>query len=186
MLAVLALAVAGCSEPEQPSTSLPTAVSTSAEPTLEALGPADFPVPPEAREQTEAGAMTMATYYLDLIDHTKNEVGTPALDAEPLRALSADCDVCGQIAASFENGQSLGYRYSGTELDEPDFGTLTVSGSSADVPFTVQQSALTVTGPDGAEVRSTPAVLLRGGMVFEWDSTRQAWVATQLNLVQDT
>ncbi len=71
VLAVLALASAGCSEPGQPSTSLPTATSTSAEPTLEPLGPPDFPVPAEAREQTEAGAIAMASYYLDLIDFAR-------------------------------------------------------------------------------------------------------------------
>lgn len=179
------LVLAGCSDPQPANDTLPSAGSTSASPTLEPLGPADFPVPDEAREQTEAGAEAMAAYYLDLIDRTKGQVGTPDLDADSMRALSDGCEVCDQIAASFENGQSLGYTYNGTDLADPSIGSIVVDGSTADVTFTVEQSALSVVGPDGVEVRSSPAVLLRGGMVFDWDAVRDGWIATQLNLVQD-
>lgn len=179
------LVLAGCSEPEAANDTLPTATSTSASPTLEPLGPADFPVPDEAREQTEAGAEAMARYYLDLIDRTKDQVGSAELDANSMRDLSNGCEVCDQIAASFENGQSLGYTYDGTDLADPSISATVLDGSTADITFTVEQSALTVVGADGVEVRSSPAVLLRGGMVFDWDDVRDGWIATQLNLVQD-
>jgi hypothetical protein len=182
VLAVLALAVAGCSEPEQPSTSLPTAVSTSAEPTLEPLGPADFPVPAEAREQTEAGATAMATYYLDLLDYMKAEVEGGSLDTGPLRALSQDCETCDQVADGFDNASAEGYAYEGGDLAAPAFGSVALTPPTADVVFTVTQSAARVLRTDGSEVRTSAETTLRGGIVLRWDGARTVWIADQLNL----
>lgn len=178
----LVLAVAGCSEPQQANDTLPTASETPAEPTLEPLGPADFPVPDEAREQTEAGAEAMAVYYLDLLDYVKAQVGGRSLDTAPLRDLSNDCEVCEQVADGFDNANASGYIYEGGELDPPSIGTVSYVVPSADIAFTVQQAAARVVGTGGVEVRSSEQVTLRGGIVLEWNSVRAGWIATQLNL----
>ncbi|WP_091062824.1 hypothetical protein [Klenkia brasiliensis] len=176
------LVLAGCSDPQPANDTLPTAVSTSASPSLEPLGPADFPVPDEAREQTQAGAEAMARYYLDLLDQTKAAVGRGALDVEPLRSLATECETCDQVVDGFVNADSMGYTYEGGDLADPTFGSAAVAGASADLAFSVQQAAARVLDQSGAEVRSSPDVLLRGGVVFRWDSVREAWIATQLNL----
>src|SRR5215212_529757 len=56
--ALLALTTGCTSDTEQPSAELPPASSTAAQstPDLPPLGPAEFPVPDEARRQDEAGA----------------------------------------------------------------------------------------------------------------------------------
>ncbi|MCO7218517.1 hypothetical protein [Klenkia sp. PcliD-1-E] len=176
------LVLAGCSEPQAANDTLPTAAPTSATPTLEPLGPADFPVPDEAREQTEAGAEAMAVYYLDLLDQTKSRVGGGGLDVAALQSLSNACETCDQVTDGFVNADRMGYRYEGGDLQDPSFGSVTVSDNSADIAFTVRQASARVIGSDGSEVRSSPEMLLRGGIVLRWDSVRDGWIATQLNL----
>src|SRR4051794_41564519 len=63
-LAVAAALVAGCSSKHEANDTLPSASQTSASPSLEPLGPADFPVPEEARTQDAAGAEAALHYYL--------------------------------------------------------------------------------------------------------------------------
>lgn len=183
-LAVVAAVLAGCSEPEQPSTTLPTATSTSAaQAPLEPLGPADFPVPDEAREQTEAGAIAMAMYYLDLIDHVKDQMVSGTVDSAALRDLENECEVCEQIAAGFDAEVAAGNHYEGADLTLQPGVTATVTGLSADVVFIVEQAPATSIGPDQSVIRTTDVTTLRGGMVFEWSEVRNGWIASQLNLV---
>ena len=79
--------LAGCSEKQEASTTLPPASQTPT-PTAEALpplGPADFPVPPEARTKDAAGAEAFLRYFIDLINHQR---AIPA--GEPLRDLGPE------------------------------------------------------------------------------------------------
>ena len=66
---VLATALlSGCSEKDEANSTLP---STSAAATTEALppvGPADFPVPDEARTKDAAGAEAFLYYWIDLLN----------------------------------------------------------------------------------------------------------------------
>jgi hypothetical protein len=60
--------LSGCSDKQEANETLPP---TSASPTTEALpeiGPADFPVPDEARTKDAAGAEAFMRYYLELSD----------------------------------------------------------------------------------------------------------------------
>ena len=60
--------LSGCSEKQEAGTTLP---STSASPTTEELpvvGPADFPVPDEARTKNAAGAEAFLRYFIELIN----------------------------------------------------------------------------------------------------------------------
>ena len=184
VLAVLALAVAGCSEPEQPSTSLPTAVSTSAEPTLEPLGPADFPVPAEAREQTEAGAEAMAGYYLDLVDYYYADLPGGSATAEWLSALSANCELCDYYAALYVSWAERGYRYEGGDLTLESFGAVRVEAGVADVPLFVNAAEGRLYDAEGQQILtdSTPAMRQSGGVALSWAADQTVWLVTQVNL----
>jgi hypothetical protein len=179
--AAVGLGLTGCSDPGTPSDTLPTAASTSAEPTLAPLGPADFPVPAEAREQTDAGALAMASYYLDLIDKAR-----ASMDGQPFLDLSQECETCQQLAAGFAVEKAAGNRYDGGDLRIDTVGPIVLSGSTADLTLTMLQGASTLLGPDGQGIpsRSTPDTRLSGGMVLTWDSIRDGWLVSQLNAEQ--
>jgi hypothetical protein len=66
-LAVATALVGGCASKHEANDTLPSASETSPSPSLEPLGPADFPVPAEARTQDAAGAEAALRYYLALI-----------------------------------------------------------------------------------------------------------------------
>ena len=53
------------------------------------LGPADFPVPDEARTKDAAGAEAFLRYYIDLLNRQR-----PLLDGQPLRDLGPECHEC--------------------------------------------------------------------------------------------
>ena len=91
----------GCSEKVEANDTLP---STSAAETTEALppvGPADFPVPDEARTKDAAGAEAFLRYYIDLINRQQ---AIPA--GQPLRDLGPDCQDCLRIARHLRPGRS--------------------------------------------------------------------------------
>lgn len=179
VLAVLALAVAGCSEPEQPSTSLPTAVSTSAEPTLEALGPADFPVPEEAREKTNPGAEAAARYYMELAFRTYE-----SLDPTWLRQLSSECAACDEAADGYDADRASGLMYSGGTADVTATFDATDSTGAASVGLLIEQQGFVVTDTTGQVVRDVPARRLTGGVTMSWDATRSAWIVNSRDLAQ--
>jgi hypothetical protein len=77
----------GCAEKQEANQTLP---STSASPTTEALpeiGPADFPVPDEARTKDAAGAEAFLRYWIDLLNRQQ---AIPA--GQPLRELGPECE----------------------------------------------------------------------------------------------
>ncbi|SCX56572.1 hypothetical protein SAMN03159343_3450 [Klenkia marina] len=179
VVAAVGLGLTGCSDPGTPSDTLPTAASTSAEPTLEPLGPADFPVPAEAREQTEAGAVAMASYYMNLTAWAFD-----TLDTTWLRALSVECQQCTSTAEGIDINREAGNRYSGGEVAvttlPPELDSLGRTG----VGLLLEQKALTLTGADGQVIadRSTLDRRLSGGAVLSWDRDRSVWVMNQLDL----
>lgn len=128
-LAVAAALVGGCSSKHEANDTLPSASSTAASPTLEPLGPADFPVPDEARTQDAAGAKAALRYYLDLVTHQQ------AKDGEPLRALSRNCNLCLSLADRADKDAASGYEVEGgkatiTSLSErPSRGLMQSSAS---------------------------------------------------------
>lgn len=179
VLVVACLGMVGCSSPQEAEETLPKAPSpASAEPTLEPLGPVDFPVPDEAREQTEAGAIAMATYYLDLVDYAR-----PSLDGDMFLGLSEACETCEQMAAGFAVERGLGNRYEGGDITIDTVGTVVLSGPSADLTLTMRQAPARLIGPDDQEIldRATGELRLSGGMVLAWSSVRQGWLVAQLN-----
>ena len=172
----------GCSEAEPAGQTLPT-TSAQAAPTTEALpplGPADFPMPPEARTQDGPGAEAFTRYYIGLINRTST-----VMDAVPLREFSQGCADCDRIATDTENDAAQGYRYEGGELTITWMATSPTIGDTADVAFTVDQAPLRVLDNNDAIVPglSFPAYAdLQSGVLASWDSNRTTWVVTTLTL----
>jgi len=169
--------LAGCSEDaEAPSESLPSA--TSSAPTTEALpvvGPADFPVPPEARTQDAAGAEAFLRYWIDLLERQQ---AVPA--GQPLRDLGPDCGECQRIARVFDETAASGWRYQGGELTLNDVTTPRVSGDAAAFGFGIRQEAVQRVDGNGLPVDGGQGVApnVAGGIDLVWSSAQQSWLVT--------
>lgn len=69
----------GCAEKQEASTSLPTTAPAPTTEALPPLGPADMPMPAEAREQTVDGAEAFTEYYVELYNHALRTLDTTHL-----------------------------------------------------------------------------------------------------------
>jgi hypothetical protein len=180
-LAVVAVLASGCSEPQQASETLPSAVETSESPALEPLGPPDFPVPDEARVQDAAGAEAFLRYYLELVERQASRGG------QPLRDLSLDCSFCQFLADRADEDAAAGYQYVGGVLTIDSMSPPAVTGALAEFAFSASQSAVQILDADGNPVsgRGADAISnLSGAAAMNWSSTAQVWLMTQLRFVQ--
>jgi len=179
VVAAVGLGLTGCSDPGTPSDTLPTAVSTSASPTLEPLGPADFPVPADAREQTEAGAVAAAEYYFGLLNYTQ---AIPT--GQPLREFSDGCADCESIAASQDQDAVDGVAIQGGQFTVASAAAEIVESGSANVAVRIDRDASAAVSAGGTSIegRSGPAATLSGGVLLRWDGVRDVWVVTQIDL----
>ncbi len=181
-LAVAAAALVGCSEAEPASETLPAA---TAEPsptteTLPPLGPADFPMPAEARTQDAAGAEAFTRYYIGLINRTST-----VMDAAPLRQFSQACNDCERIARDVEADAAQGYRYEGGKLEITWMGPAFRPSETVEVGLVITQTALRVLDRNGQpvpELTFPEYANLQSGIVATWDPNRQTWVVTTLTL----
>ncbi|MGY1669399.1 hypothetical protein [Geodermatophilus sp. SYSU D00710] len=165
----------GSSDPA-PSETLPSA--TSAAPTTEALpavGPADFPVPPEARTQDAAGAEAFLRYWIDLLERQQS---IPA--GQPLRELGPDCGECQRIARVFDETAAAGYQYQGGELTLNDVTTPRLDGEAAAFGFGIRQEAVQRIDANGVPVDEGQEVApnIAGGIDLLWSSAQQSWIVT--------
>jgi hypothetical protein len=173
--------LAGCSDGGTANETLPPTSTTAAETSesLPPLGPADFPVPDEARNKTQAGAAAFAQYYIELSNFL-----LPSLESSPLRELSLDCDVCTQLADGYDADRTAGYTYSGGELTIRSAGKATLVGDAAEIAFIVDQAAVGVADSSGTAVpgKSSDAYALTGGVSLQWENRRKTWLVAQLTL----
>ncbi len=170
----------GAAEAEAPSTSLPSA--TTAAPTTEALpvvGPADFPVPPEARTQDAAGAEAFLRYWIDLIDRQR---AIPA--GQPLRDLGPECQECRRIAQVFDEAAVAGNRYIGGDLTVKDVPAPILGEGTASFSFSVSAEEERLVDSGGLDVTEpAPAdPLLFSGMNLLWSSDQKAWLVTDFGI----
>jgi hypothetical protein len=168
----------GCSEKHQASQSLPsTKTSASASKTLPPVGPADFPVPAEAREQSPAGAEAALRYYLALITHQAAKGGGP------LRDLSRNCTFCEFLANRADADASAGYSYQGGKISIDDMSAPALHDDLAEFSFTASQTAVAVLDTSGkpATGRGDVAIEgLNGGATMSWSTGLTAWLMNQL------
>jgi hypothetical protein len=168
----------GCSEKVEANETLP---STSASPTKEALppiGPADFPVPDEARTKDAAGAEAFLRYFIALINRQQ---AIP--DGQPLRDLGPDCADCVRIAARYDEAAAAGQHIEGGKLSLIGKPGTTVSGEAAELSFVAQIEAVAAFDSNGVLVPNTkyPAAdHLPSGLGLVWSPADEAWLVSGL------
>jgi hypothetical protein len=166
----------GCSEQVEADDTLP---STSASPTTEALppvGPADFPVPDEARTKDAAGAEAFARYYIELINRQQ---AIPA--GQPLRELGPDCQDCLRVAQRLDETADAGQRIEGGELALVGEPAVTLRGETANVNFIARIEAVAVYDSSGAVVPETQYNAedrLSSGFELTWSTAEECWLAS--------
>ncbi len=183
VVAALAVVVlSGCSDEQPANATLPTTsaeTSASAE-ALPPLGPADLPMPAQARTQDAAGAEAFARYYIDLINRALAD-----MDSAPLRDFSYQCSDCERIADDTDRDAASGYRYEGGWLTITAMSPAFRPSETVEVGFVVEQAALTVVDPIGQPVEglSFPQYSgLQSGLIARWDDSRNTWLTTTLTL----
>ncbi|MFW3169908.1 DUF6318 family protein [Geodermatophilus sp. CPCC 206100] len=172
----------GCAQEQPASDTLPSAsaASPSTDAGLPPLGPADLPMPDEARTQDAAGAEAFVRYYIDLINRTST-----VMDAAPLREFSDGCRDCDRIAIAVEQDAAAGYQYAGGSLNITAVGSPLMKEGAAELALRADQAPLVVKDASGAPIEDleTPEYLeLSGGVALAWDSNRESWTMTTLTL----
>jgi hypothetical protein len=168
--------LSGCAEKQEARDTLPTG---SAAPTTEALtqlGPADFPVPDEARSKDEAGAEAFARYYVDLINHQQ---AIPA--GQPLRDLGPDCQVCLRTAQRFDETAEAGQHYEGGQLSIVGEPGVTLRGDTVNFAFigqlqgggTYDSSGALVPGTEFATQERVPSAI-----ELVWSPVDEGWLVS--------
>ncbi|MCZ2813453.1 DUF6318 family protein [Modestobacter sp. VKM Ac-2979] len=176
----MAIAVlGGCSRGETANETLPEAPPSATETSeaLPPLGPPDLPMPPEAREQTEAGAAAFVRYYMDVYNNAQSSMDPTYLDQ-----FSQDCETCNRIAAEISSDASLGYAYRGGQVSVDYIDTTEPEDMTVEAVFSMTQAPLTVVDATGQPVadltfgeRSSPG----SGAILAWSQTDQTWVLNQ-------
>lgn len=176
-----ALVLTGCAETQEANTTLPTAEAAPTTDALPPLGPADFPVPAEAREKTAEGAVDFVRYYVALTQHLAVKSQNP----EPLLQLSQDCRTCDQIAQALADDLAAKYSYSEYVHEFEAYGPALIDDETAEVGFAYVQGPITAVDQTGAVVRDPSAVTpqeLQSGASLLWDEAMQSWVITGLTV----
>ncbi len=175
-----ALLLSGCSERQEANETLPSSSAAESSEALPPLGPADFPVPDEARTKDAAGAEAFLRYYIELLNRLQ---AIP--DGEPLRQLSAECETCLRIARAFDDAAAAGRTYVGGEVSLNDVTEPQLNGDTASLVFGARVGPLSLrdsTGaplPDGQEELTPNA---GSGMTLTWSSEFKSWLVTELTI----
>ncbi|KGH43639.1 hypothetical protein IN07_23925 [Modestobacter caceresii] len=179
MAAAVAIAVlGGCSRGETANETLPEAPPSATETSeaLPPLGPPDLPMPPEAREQTPAGAAAFIRYYMDVYNAAQSSMDPTYLDQ-----FSQDCSLCDSLIANIREDKAAGYTYEGGEVSVSSASFGDVRDFKVEGAFSINQAALNVEGPGGSRIDdlSAPAESLTSGAILTWASTDSTWILTQ-------
>ena len=170
--------LSGCSQKIEANDTLPP---TSAAETTEALppmGPADFPVPTEARTKDAAGARAFLDYWVALLNRQQ---AIP--DGKPIRELGPDCNECLRIARVFDESAAAGRHYVGGELAVMNAPTPLVNGDSVSVAFNAMQDAVQLIDASGASVQALDAASdLSSGISLKWSEPQHAWLVVSMTL----
>ncbi len=170
----------GAAEAEAPSTSLPSA--TTAAPTTDALpvvGPADFPVPPEARTQDAVGAEAFLRYWIDLLNRQQ---AIPA--GQPLRDLGPECQECLRIAHVFDEAARAGHRYEGGTVTIKDIPAPVINDGTATFSFSLSAEGERLVDRAGMDVTPplTEDPLLFSGLNLRWSPAQTVWIVTDFGI----
>jgi hypothetical protein len=176
---VIALLVAapflgGCTEKHEASTALPSTSAAETTESLPTVGPADFPVPDEARTKDAAGAEAFLRYWIDLMNRQR---AIPA--GKPLRDLGPHCNDCQRVAKVYDNAATAGRRFTGGKLTLVSSAPAFIDGNSASINFLAAQEALALVNGEGAAIESLPSDQhLGSGLSLIWSEGDRSWLVT--------
>ena len=171
--------VSGCAEKQEASDTLPSSSAAETTEALPQIGPADFPVPDEARTKDAAGAEAFLRYYLELSDRQQE-----LLDGQPLRDLGPECRECLRIAKAFDDVAAAGNRYEGGQLTLNDLSEPLLGGNEATIAFGVKQEAVRLVDAAGNTVDEGLPVQpnLGSGITLIWSDDQYSWLVKSLTL----
>lgn len=191
-VAALALGLAGCSNSGQPSPpptpDQPTTTSSPADtaPTTEAAPPttespsetASTDLPPEATEDSEAGAEAFARHYLDVLNALSQNPSTGELTK-----LSADaCRTCANFEAAISGLQERGERTNGP-VAEVKSATAVMIGQDAHATVSITQLGPETLAADGST--ATPSASPESvDLVFRLEWTGTAWIVNEIQVAE--
>jgi hypothetical protein len=179
-LVVGTVLLGGCSEKQEASDTLPSASAAETTEALPEVGPADFPVPDQARTKDAAGAEAFLRYYIELLNRQQ---AIPA--GQPLRDLGPECDTCLRIARAFDEAAAAARTYEGGELSLNDVVEPQLSGDAASLVFGTRVEAVSLREASGALVPEGQGNLVANagsGMTLTWSEQRQSWLAAGLTI----
>src|SRR4051794_25043149 len=146
-LLLAATVLSGCSEKVEASSTLPSTSAAETTKSLPVVGPADFPVPDEARTKDAAGAEAFLRYWIDLLNRQQ---AIP--DGKPIRDLAPTCDECLRIARSFDQAATVGRRYHGGKVSLNDVAAPQISDNQAKINFGARVESVSLQEADGSPV----------------------------------
>jgi hypothetical protein len=171
--------LSGCSEKVEASDTLPSSSAAESTEALPPMGPADFPVPAEARAKDAAGAEAFAGYWIQLVNRQR---GIPA--GQPLRDLGPDCQECLRLAQNYDSAAAAGNKYIGGELSLHDAAAPLIESDKATLSFLLRRDPVSLVDAKGAvlESRADPAPDLSSGLTLLWSAKNQAWSVTAFSI----
>ncbi len=179
LAALVATAVlSGCSEKQEASDTLPTTAAETTE-SLPLVGPADFPVPDEARTKDAAGAEAFLQYWIDLLNRQRS-----VPDGRSLRDLGPECQNCQRIAQNYDEAAAAGIQYDGGAITIDDMAQPTLVGDEVTISFLASQSAVRRLDASGVPVDSgqPAATKLSSGITMRWSGEDQTWLIQGFDL----
>ena len=169
----------GCSEKQPANETLPSSSAAETSEALPELGPADFPVPDEARTKDAAGAEAFLRYWIELLNRQRS-----ALTGDPLRELAPDCRDCRRIADSYDDAATAGNRFQGGELSLNDVTEPQLTGGEASINFGIRQEAVVLTDAAGQALdEGLPTLPNEGsGVTLVWSPSDRSWLVASMTL----
>ncbi|TFV47796.1 DUF6318 family protein [Blastococcus sp. TF02A_35] len=176
--ALAALVLGGCSEKQEANDTLPTAAPETTE-SLPPVGPAEFPVPDEARTKDAAGAEAFLKYWIDLINRQRS-----IPDGAPLRDLGPECQNCQRIAQNYDEAAAAGTRYQGGAVSIDDAAKPTLADSEVTISFLASQAAVQRLDSSGAPIDAgqPSATGLSSGISLRWSDNERSWLVESFDL----
>ncbi|MGY1719011.1 DUF6318 family protein [Blastococcus sp. SYSU DS0552] len=173
------LLLTGCAEKQEASATLPTTEAAPTTETLPPLGPADFPVPDEARTKDAAGAEAFLRYWVDLLNRQRD-----IPDGQPLRDLGPDCQNCQRIAQNYDEAAAAGNRYVGGAVTIGAAATPHFDGENVTISFLARQDKVQRLDSSGAPVDAglEAADGLSSGITLVWSTGMESWLVTGFDL----
>jgi hypothetical protein len=169
----------GCSEKQEANDTLPSASAAETTEALPDVGPADFPVPDEARTKDATGAKAFAYYWVDLLNRQRE-----VPDGQPLRDLGPECEECVRIAQNYDEAAAAGHRYDGGNVAITSMAEPIERDGNTHVNFIARADAVRLVNNAGDEMKPGPAGadLPSSGVALAWSDDLRCWLVEAFSL----